>query len=731
MSNAPTPLITPQARTASARRDIPSAIVGALIAGALAGWAASWIAWHIQPQVSAHCGTIAGHVSALLKSIADVAGLGYTGFAKVYLTAMWTDGWEPLWRVGLSYYAAIVATWLSFRELSKAVEPSKHVRGRQLIKDADAEAKAKLISIEKAAVSGAEIQIHKSLTLARHQVMQSILLMAAQGGGKTQILWRIINALSAKNYKLVVFDLTKGDYTKSLSGLDRLFALGDKRSSVWAIWRDVKTLPDAESFARGLIPVSDSDPMWGSAARALLIAMLMKLTNENGENWGWRELGELAYLPLEDLKAIAVKHYPPAISAVADAESKTSQSIHINLHAFLGTLYRLYLEWSDYEPNFQNGKARAFSWIEWLDDTNSADRKIILQSNSKDKTAATSLIRAMMELQVSHMASLDYPECDSKKPETMRSIAYVLDELPQVGRLECLTTMLEVLRSRGVMCIFAFQDIAQIRQIFLQGEDDKWTAMLGIRIFGQVKGGVSQRFVLDQIGMQEIDRPSNSVTTSAGGYSVTNSYQRTETQVMSGAELELLGPQKTGIRAIVLGHGIDVLELDWDYYAPQDLRKVKVPRDATPRGLKTEIIAMAQPESNSGFTYIPPPEDVQDAVVIEEPQIELMLNDSSALAAPDDSNAHSNEKNDDAGDGVLDELADVATEHSIDESISALTGITDISGVGQAISLLEAVEGEGGDLSDGITIIATQNTQKKKRYTSRADIRNRQEEAGN
>jgi hypothetical protein len=667
---------------------------------------------------------MSGHVEALFKSIADVTGIGYTGFAKTYLTAIWADGWEPLWRVGISYYIATVAAWLSYRELAKAIEPTKHVSGRQLIKSTEAQAKARAISIEKAAVSGAEIQIHKSLTLARHQVMQSIMLMAAQGGAKTQILWRILNALADKNYKLVVFDLTKGDYTKSLSGLDRLFALGDRRSSVWAIWKDVKTLPDAESFARGLIPVSDKDPMWGNAARAILIAIFMKLINENGENWGWKELGELAFLPLEDLKAIAIEHYPPAISSVADAESKTSQSIQINLHAFLGTIYRIYLEWADYKPNFPNGKARAFSWIDWLNDTHSVDRKIILQSNSKDKTAATSLIRAMMELQVSHMASLDFPECDSKKPRTMRSIAYVLDELPQVGRLECLTTMLEVLRSRGVMCIFAFQDIAQIRQIYPQGEDDKWTAMMGVRIFGQVKGGVSQRFVLDQIGLREIDRPSSSVTTSAGGYSVTNSYQRTETQVMSGAELELLGPQKDGVRAIVLGHGIDVLELDWSYYTPEDLRKVKVARDLMPSGLKAEIINMVHPEPKIELTYLQP-ENVPEVVEIEEPYIELMVSGSATLAAPEDSSSQDNDKIDEAGDDALDEMADNVTEPAIDAAASALTGI-EITGAGQMLSLLEAIEGESNDIDDEITIIAASKIQKKKRYVSRSDIKSRQ-----
>jgi hypothetical protein len=131
-------------------------------------------------------------------------------------------------------------------------------------------------------------------------------------------------------------------------------------------------------------------------------------------------------------------------------------------------------------------------------------------------------------------------------------------------------------RSKGVFVLLAFQDIAQIRQIYREGEDDKWLAMLGVRIFGQVKGGASQDFVLKQIGRREIFVPSTTITQTASGSSTSTTYQRTEIEVMSAHELEKLGPQENGVKAIVLGHGVDVLELEWSYYSPPDHRPAKV-----------------------------------------------------------------------------------------------------------------------------------------------------------
>ncbi|MEZ0223994.1 MAG: type IV secretion system DNA-binding domain-containing protein [Alphaproteobacteria bacterium] len=605
--NTSMPLVAPTAQAVIARRRTGEGVTIAVLVFFIVSYCIAFLANQMLLQFNQGLGLhLNTHFALWLKSLAYAVSAGRAWPESVPAYWTWAKS-QPDHHFAIIYFMSFFSAstaagcaWWAGQHIAKPRDPHIHVRGRQLRRGEEARQYAQRASREKCTISRPELKIHDSIVLARHQVLQSVMVMGAQGGGKTQILWRILLPLIQKNWKTVIFDLAKGDYTISTPNVHRLFALGDARSSVWAIWRDVRTLADAESFARGLI-IESADPMWSNAARGVVVAMLMRLINERGQDWRWRDLGETTFAGLPEIKQFAERHYPPAVASVFDEESKTTQSIHINLMAYLAPLYRFSLEWADVPENFTNGKPRTFSWIDWLNDDDSADRNIILQSNSKDKTSATALIRAMLEVQIAHIASLEFSESKT------RSIFYMLDELPQAGRLSSLPTIMEVGRSKGCAVGLSFQDIAQTRQIYPRGEDDKWLALLGIRIFAQIKGGASAKFVIDQIGSREVERPTTSVTSSDGGYSVSNSYQRAELPVMTADELEKLGPQKNGVRAIVLGHSSDVLELTWPYYSPPERRKAKVAigalRDVqTPA---TPAIAESEQEKNIAETPVP------------------------------------------------------------------------------------------------------------------------------
>lgn len=698
-------LIQPTARPPVARILCGDVAAASALAGAVSFVGVEWLCWG-QQVWSTHC-------IFTLKTIANLVGGWFQSDSDRYLSFVNQD-----WIRQVKFTASLAlptgaACWTGL-SLATPKSPEIHGRGRLLHRGKAAEKAAAIMSIEKAKISGEEIRIHPAMSMAYHQVMQSILLMAAQGGGKTQILWRILLPLMKRNYKLVVGDFTKGDFTTSLPRIDRLFALGDARSSVWAVWRDVKSLPDAESFAVGVIPESH-DPMWSNAARGILIAILLKLINEKGENWRWGDLRELLWLPIDDLKQIAMEHYPPAVSAVGDAESKTSQSILINLHSFMAPLYRFCEEWSKPSEDFKTAdggtKPREFSWVEWLDDEDHRDRIIVLQSNAKDKTACAALNRAMIEVQVNHMASLQFDE-------DKRRIGYVMDEVPQIGRVERMETILATCRSKGAFVLLAFQDIAQIRQIYREGEDDKWLAMLGIRIFGQVKGGASQDFVLRQIGKKEVHTPATTVTQTATGTSTSTTYQRHEVDVLAPHELELLGPQKTGVKAIVLGHGVDVLELEWDYYTPPKKRAAKVPLQAIKRlsdaMASAPDVAAAGGEDGSAESQKNEAEATPDAVRHEQQIDKIEQIDSidflppadalgDSLGLPGDSN--------DAG-GLVD---DMAQEHLVD-AVAEHVGIP-----GEPLSMLLKIAdeaSEAGGFSPTQTPIAISKKKSRRRKSA-------------
>lgn len=676
-------LIQPTARPPVARIIWADVIAASAAAGAATFVGVEWLCWGAQDW-NTHC-------TFTLKVIANLVSGWFQSDADHYLSFVHQD-----WLRQVKFMAALAlptgaACWTGL-SLATPKPPEIHGRGRLLHRGKAAQKAAAMMSIEKAKISGEEIRIHDSLAMSYHQVMQSIMLMAAQGGGKTQILWRILLPLIQKNYKLIIGDFTKGDYTTSLPRIDRLFALGDARSSVWAVWKDIKTLPDAESFAVGVIPESQ-DPMWSNAARGILIAILLKLINEKGENWRWGDLGELLWLPIDDLKQIAMQHYPPSVSSVADAESKTSQSILINLHAFMAPIYRFCEEWSEPGEDFKRAdgstKPREFCWVEWLDDEDHRDRIIVLQSNAKDKTAASALIRAMLEVQVNHMASLEYDE-------EKRRIGYILDEIPQLGRMERLETILATCRSKGAMVLIAYQDIAQLRQIYKPGEDDKWLSMLGVRIFGQVKGGVSQDFVLKQIGKKEVHVPSTTVTQTAGGSSTSTTYQRVETDVLAPHELELLGPQQSGVKAIVLGHGVDVLELEWDYYTPQKMRPAKVPLQVKKR--LSDAMASAPDFAVSGAAGADSGPEV--SMPVQEEQAPAPAGKTAASETADIDNLsvlllpEATISETDGNNDALAGLEDVAKDHAVEVAAEAFDVSPD--GLSSLLKIVETVTDAGG-----------------------------------
>lgn len=514
--------------------------------------------------------------------------------ANIYQSFLISHKFEMSIIYGLASIVAAIVGYHVFNLVHKPINGENHVRGRRLVEKSAAEADARASQkVAHQSGGGKGLKIHPSITLSRAQEVQSFLFMACQGGGKTQVLWRMmdaaINRVDENNNfsgdKNIIYDLVKGDFTESVGKSPNgaspiLISPWDERSAVWDIAKDCRTLADAASFSRGLIP-SSQDPLWSNASRNVLTAILVKLQSEYSTNWGWYELYQLAYLPVEDLKEIAAKHYPPALAAVMDAESKTTQSIYINLHAFLSPIYRLFLLYKD-------SKNKRFSIIEWLNNDNSHVRNIILQGNLEDEELSAGYIRSITEILTNRIASLEFEQ--SKK----RRIWFWLDEVKQAGKIECLARLMEYGRSKGVACVLAIQDISQIRQLYPQHEDQKWLALCGIKIYGQIRGGDSQKFVVDQIGTRIVDRYQQSINKSTANEnerSVNTSYARDNNDiVVLESELEELGLTNDnggGIKAMVIGIGPNALKLQWSFYSPPKLRKPFVSRENADNNILT------------------------------------------------------------------------------------------------------------------------------------------------
>lgn len=490
--------------------------------------------------------------------------------APVFQTQAWINSLDfpaLAWYSSILIPSAVLAGFVFVHQNRERISV-KHIRGRRFFDGNEA------IKIAKKAVkkmieddNGEKgLEIAPGIFISRAKEVQSVMVVGAQGGGKTVFISWLLLKILARGDRCLIFDPVKGDYSRWVPGA-LIVSNTDSRSIHWWLGFDLRNISDAQAFSAGVIPESD-DPLWSNAARGVLVAVIIKLIHEKGQNWSWPELNELAFLPIDELSEIAETYYPPASASVADAKSKTSQSIQINLHVWLAPIFNLALAFGKIDK-------KRFSFKKWMDGGYPNRQRLIVQMNQSDSETGGAMARAIVSLLTTYIASLEFEEDLTKK----RRIWWFLDEIPQFGRLECISKINAVGRSKGVASVFGFQDISQIRQIYPQHEDMKWMALFGTRVFPQVVGADSQEWVCRQIGDREVSYLDRSVSGAVNSrVSISDRWSSpTREPVLLPSDLESFGKQKNGIKAVFLGLGKDVLALNIPFSHTPQIRKPHVP----------------------------------------------------------------------------------------------------------------------------------------------------------
>lgn len=499
--------------------------------------------------------------------------------------------------------ASIIGAWLFFGRL---IDPIIHVRGRRLHRGKEAQRRAELASKAIIAKNVFCLELLKNIDISRDLLLKSIMAVGAQGSGKTVFINTVLLQLITINAKLIVFDPVKGDFSKWLpmsAGLC-LISSTDSRSLHWWLGFDLLNEPDAAAFAEGLVESGNDNPMWANSARLILVGLIVHLQKTKGTNWSWQELSYLLNQNLEQMYEIFEQSYEPAKS-FANPESKTAQSIEMNLKAFTAPITRLAHTWSRIDHK------KRFSFRRWLDNDNTKHRRIIVQMNQADAVLGAAISRAIISFCTNHISSLDFAE------SLYRLLGFVVDEIPVFGKLNNFIKINETGRSKGVFSIVGFQDAAQVQQIYSKEELQKWSALFGLRVFPQVIGAESQRWVCDQIGDREVQyRVKNVSGVGAGQVNVSSSYsQPTTVPVLLPSELELFGKTKDGIEALFLGLGKDALALNIPFPIIKNIRPAHVPwppeepkvsTRATAKELEEQPLAERAPPNTAPVEILPP-----------------------------------------------------------------------------------------------------------------------------
>lgn len=507
--------------------------------------------------------------------------LNHPEYYKIFLAKNWLRALPfylipALFTIGAGAAAAL---WFG-----RIINPIKHLEGRKLLRGEEAHRASEFATKNEVKASGYGLKIHPNLQFARHQELTSFLFLAGQRGGKTQILSRLENAAWQRGDRTIAFDF-KGDFTEitppTADGAHPLIFMpwdGRKQNNaVWDIAADIDAIHKARSFAAGIVPVSEKDPLWGNAARALLVAVIVKLYTENGSNWGWKMLGEAAYLPVTDLKEIAEQYYPPAVAIVADAESKTTASVMVNLHAFLTPLFDLQTMWGDLSR-------RKLSLNKWLRNDNTKYKNLVIQGNAMHNLLSQALIKSMIETLVTILSDPAFPQSRDNR------IFCLMDEFVQYGRIDSVRIIPELLASRGISLIISLQTIDSLESLYGKEIKGIFSSLFQTKIFGRIMGASDVKWVQEQVGKKLVSRPTR--TFSGNGTNAVNISQgivEEEKEVVTALGLSRLGMFSVGvggkksdikdvyIRSMVLGHGNHLLEIEWPLWVHKKYRPAHIP----------------------------------------------------------------------------------------------------------------------------------------------------------
>ncbi|MGC4077724.1 MAG: type IV secretion system DNA-binding domain-containing protein [Rubrivivax sp.] len=163
-----------------------------------------------------------------------------------------------------------------------------------------------------------------------------------------------------------------------------------------------------------------------------------------------------------------------------------------------------------------------------------------------------------------------------------RKLWFIADELGQMGKIP-IRPLFEVGRSRGVRCVVACQDLAQLEEIHGTQMVKALVSMSGSILVGQMMQGDTAEQMSKALGAREVERANlSSSYAGAGGSSnksTTLSFARDEMSTYKPAELALrLGktPDGAGVKLVLFTEG-NAYELFWPMFAMGTARNAHVP----------------------------------------------------------------------------------------------------------------------------------------------------------
>jgi hypothetical protein len=327
-------------------------------------------------------------------------------------------------------------------------------------------------------------------------------------------------------------------------------------------------------------------------------------------------------MPQASVLAIMSSHHPEAVRSVERA-SVTTQGILINLASFAAPIFDLAEAWGDAPAS------RRVSLVEWTHGQ-TRHRQIFLQGHGAYPDLTKGYLEGVFGVVSAIVNSVEMDDDPSRK------LWIIADEAPQMGKVP-IRPLLDVGRSRGVRCVLACQDLAQLEEIHGKHTAKAMASMVGTLLVGQIMQGDTAEQICKAMGTTEVERANVSSSLGGGGgagKSTTLSFSRDELAVYKPSELgSRLGPTPDGKGVkMALFTGGNAYELMWPHFPMPARRSAHKPAAWTRRfGQPDACVSALQETAPAGQ----PPHDHEAQPPGALERFGDLAEDGAPLGAPD------------------------------------------------------------------------------------------------
>lgn len=393
--------------------------------------------------------------------------------------------------------------------LKEKDEEKNHIRGAALI---DVDEAKKMLKSEKSRFEIGGVPVPVDLET------RGFLFAGAPGTGKSQALTRALDALHDDNARAVVADAS-GIYCSRYfdSSRDIIINPFDQRGVDWSPLAEIETIADIPALAKSMIPDAEgSGAEWSGYAQTVLESILEYCFTSGLTNAAIFELAAIA--SVEKLREIFAG--TPAAPLVAEGNDKMFGSVRAIVSSYLKGYQ--YLNPDAGVNGFSIRKHIVSERAGWL----------FLTYQQQHRDAQKSLIGAALDIAARAVLSLP--------PALERRVVFAIDELPLLGKVNCMIDLATNGRKHGSAIFAGIQTVAQVRESYGREGSQTLLSCLGSWLVLRTPDTETSDYMSRFLGEEEKRRIVKSGSTSDGNESKNWSEQIVKDRAVLPSELQSL-----------------------------------------------------------------------------------------------------------------------------------------------------------------------------------------------